>query len=167
MSTLGERIDQARALAGGWSPTELARRSGVSAEVISKIRSGARGERVSAEIAMKLAHALGVEMVWLVDGSGDMWRKPTEGRVALERALTAMVWPTPTSVEAADQATRLAKREADDVGIDRAESVWVIRLRQLYDEAIAIPAGAAEPTGLADSPRAKPRAKRPSVRTHR
>jgi len=72
MSHLGERLIQARKLRGT-SQAELARRAGVSQPTISDLESGAQaGTRKAPE----LAHALKVDLSWLLTGRGEMEPRP-------------------------------------------------------------------------------------------
>ena len=62
---LGEAMD-ARGLSGG----ELARRTGFTAQYINSLKSKERGGRLPLDTARRIAHALGVSVEWLVQGTG-------------------------------------------------------------------------------------------------
>jgi transcriptional regulator with XRE-family HTH domain len=62
---LGEAME-ARGLTGG----ELARRTGFTAQYINSLKSKERGARLPLDTARRLAHALGVSVEWLVQGTG-------------------------------------------------------------------------------------------------
>jgi len=72
MSTLGERLIQARKLRGT-SQAELARRSGVSQPTISDLESGGQA---GTKKAPELASALKVDLAWLLTGRGEMEPRP-------------------------------------------------------------------------------------------
>jgi phage repressor protein C with HTH and peptisase S24 domain len=79
MTHLGERLIQARRLRGT-SQAELARRSGVSQPTISDLESGAQA---GTKKAPELAHALKVDLNWLLTGRGEI--EPRPGRRDDER----------------------------------------------------------------------------------
>lgn len=62
---LGRRVAEAR-LAKGWSPEDLAARSGVTAQGIRNVEESRRS--VLAYTVLKLARALGVPAGWLAFG---------------------------------------------------------------------------------------------------
>jgi transcriptional regulator with XRE-family HTH domain len=126
---------------------ELSRRSGVGTSQITRTRDGQQ-KAPAASIVMSMARALGVEPAWLIDGEGPMWSVATPGRKALDETLETMVWPEPVDVRACDAVVAQAQREAETVARDRPKSVWVPRLRELYREAVTMPAGVEEPSGL-------------------
>ncbi len=134
---------------------ELSRRSGVSTSQITRTRDGQQ-KAVSAPIITALCRALGLRAEWLIDGEGLMWAEPTPGRVALDATLRTMQWPEPVDVRACDAVVAQALREAETLAKDRPESVWVPRLRELYREAVRMPAGIDEPTGLSPSSTSEP-----------
>ena len=65
----GKRLRERRE-ARGWEQTDLARASGVSASVISRLESGERQD-VKARIARKLARALGIGVDYLLNTFGE------------------------------------------------------------------------------------------------
>jgi len=62
---LGEAMD-----ARGVSGVELARRTGFTSQYINSLKNGERGSRLPHETATKLAHALGITVEWLTQGTG-------------------------------------------------------------------------------------------------
>jgi len=144
----------------GIESAELCRRAkalggSVDAPRITRLLKDERTEFPTVPLLLPVAEALGVNVRWLWDGEGERYTKPPPGRVALEEAFRTIVWPTPTVVEAADVATRRARAEADlPAGRERVVSVWMVRLLQLYAEALAMPAGVAGPSAL-DEPNGK------------
>ena len=69
MSTLAERIIEARLEAGITEPAEMARRAGVKPAAAYQWESGAT-KSLKAETAIALAEVLGVSMSWLTTGKG-------------------------------------------------------------------------------------------------
>jgi transcriptional regulator with XRE-family HTH domain len=55
-----------RALSGG----ELARRTGFTSQYVNSLRNKGRGARLPLDTARRLAHALGVSVEWLTNGTG-------------------------------------------------------------------------------------------------
>lgn len=70
--TLGDRVKAVR-LEHAWPQAYLAEIVGVDASTISRIETGET--RVAVDDASRLAKALGVSFVWLVDGVGPRARK--------------------------------------------------------------------------------------------
>lgn len=144
---------------------ELSRRSGVGGSQITRTRDGEQ-KAPAASIVMAMARALGVEPAWLINGDGPMWSEATEGRKALDETLRTMAWPEPVNVRACDAVVAKAQREAETIARDRPESVWVPRLRELYREAVTMPAGVDEPSGLT-TPKPGRTAKKPVAERRR
>lgn len=65
LTPLMQRLIRTRA-ERGWSQNELARRSGVAPAQLSRYESGKNTPRT--EVLWKLATALSVDMLWLIDG---------------------------------------------------------------------------------------------------
>jgi len=54
----------------GVNASELGRRTGFTSQYINSLKNGDRGARLPHETATKIAHALGITVEWLVQGTG-------------------------------------------------------------------------------------------------
>jgi hypothetical protein len=149
-TTMGGRLRLAMETIGT-TGVALSARTGVDAGQISKTISG-RQSAMSVQSATAICIALGVEVVWLVDGAGPMWSVPPPGRAALDATLRTMTWPEPVDVRACDAVVAMAQREAETVARDRPESVWVPRLRELYRQALEMPPGCTDESAPPSGP---------------
>jgi transcriptional regulator with XRE-family HTH domain len=78
MDTIGARLLQARDYAG-ISQSELARKSGVSQTIVSRLE---RNEAKRTRDIVRLARACGVNSEWLAEGVGEMVNKHKQHNVA-------------------------------------------------------------------------------------
>lgn len=85
--SLPDRLEHARALAGGLSLRELSKLAGLFGTHAALIESGRR-TNIEGKTAVALARVLGVSTDWLLTGEGD---EPTaeQVRAAVERARAA------------------------------------------------------------------------------
>jgi|TARA_R110000851_G_C13102500_1_gene568960 transcriptional regulator with XRE-family HTH domain len=114
MSTIAERIRDARLYAGITAPSELARRCGVSRSAVSQWESGDTKNIKLANLE-RVAEACKVDMAWLVTGKGRKEGIPLEVQQLAEainsrpphqrQALRALLGPADEHDNGAESAT--------------------------------------------------------------
>ncbi|MFO0552871.1 MAG: helix-turn-helix transcriptional regulator [Polyangiaceae bacterium] len=156
---------EARSLSG----SELARRSGFTAQYISSLRSKDRGARLPHDTAKRLAAALGVSVEWLVQGAGPRERlsdvypvyqpdadEPASGFVDRYPTRTEAIALLASTV-APEVLRALLAASPPEPGKDPGRSYWIDYARALVKDLNKIKADPAFQAGEGAAPRKRSR----------
>ena len=136
MADWQERLAEAME-ARGVSGSELARRSGFTAQYINSLKSKERGARLPLDTAQKLAAALGITVEWLTTGTGarerlsdvfPTFRGPGESERYASRAEVIALLSTTAEPEVI---AALRSTVPDDPERDPGREFWIKRAREL------------------------------------